>query len=217
MAAVEAARSHAALVATMVVLVVDQDDPTLPAYRGLFPTGAGGWISLVVLEPRDTGNLVKATNTMSMRIAAVDPTAIIGNLGDDHMIRTPGWDRQILEALSTPGIAYGDDGLQGERLPTAPFISAEIVTALGWYALPLCRHLFVDNAWRDLGVGAGVLRYLPDVAIEHMHPLAGKGEWDPGYEQANGPDSVERDKAAYHRWRKTRMDQDIARVRAAIA
>jgi hypothetical protein len=217
MVAVEAARSLAARVATQIVLAVDRDDPTLPEYRKRFPTSSGGWVALVILEDDETGNLVRATNTISMRIAAADPTCVIGNLGDDHVVRTPGWDARIADELVTPGIAYGDDGLQGERLPTAPFISAEIVTALGWYALPMCRHLFVDNAWRDIGLGAGVLRYLPDVVIEHMHPLAGKGAWDPGYEQANGPDSVERDKAAYQRWRKIRMEQDIARVRAAIA
>jgi hypothetical protein len=200
-AAIAAIRGTAARVDTRVVLAVDEDDPELEAYRAL------RW---------ETGDLVRATNTVAMRIATEDPGCVIGNLGDDHVARTPAWDRRVLEALDEPGIAYGDDRFQRRELPTAPFISASIVLALGWYALPACRHLFVDNAWRDLGVQAGCLRYLPDVVIEHVHPLAGKAAWDEGYHRANGEETVEHDKRAYDEWREASMGADVDRVRAAI-
>jgi hypothetical protein len=216
--AVQAARETAVLVSTSIVLAVDADDPTLPEYRALrwhYPYAAE--TALVVLAGEETGDLVRATNTVSMRVAHADPTAIIGNLGDDHVCRTPGWDKAVAEALAEPGIAYGDDRFQGQELPTAPFISASIVLTLGWYALPSCRHLFVDNVWRDIGVQAGVLHYLPDVVIEHMHPLNGKGDWDPGYEKANGTETVERDKVSYLLWRRSGMADDIERVRQRLA
>jgi hypothetical protein len=217
MAAVEATRSRAVRVATHVVLAVDRDDPTLPEYRARFPQGLGGWLAMVVLEPDETGDLVRATNTISMRIAATDPTAIIGNLGDDHMVRTAGWDRMVAEALDQPGIAYGDDLLQGAHLPTAPFISAEIVNALGWYALPRCRHLYIDDAWRELGNALGVLRFLPDLVIEHMHPAVGKAETDEGYRRANAESVVEHDRAVFQSWRRSsRFQRDVAKVRRAI-
>jgi hypothetical protein len=200
------------------VLAVDEDDPELAAYRALRwePIPYGAEVTRVELARGETGDLVRATNTVSMRVATEDPGCVIGNLGDDHVARTHGWDLRILEALDAPGIAYGDDGFQRHELPTAPFISASIVLAIGWYALPSCRHLFVDNAWRDLGEQTRTLRYLPDVLIEHVHPLAGKAEWDDGYRRANGEDMVERDKRAYAEWRELYMAEDLARVRAIL-
>lgn len=214
-----AIRETAARVSTRVVIAVDADDPTLPGYRSAVRSVSHPAIGidppqLVVLEGDETGNLVRATNTLSLRVAREDPRCVIGNLGDDHRARTPGWDRAVLEALATPGIAYGDDGLQGENLPTAPFISAEIVLALGWYALPSCVHMFVDDAWKSLGEGLGVLRYLPGVSIEHMHPGAGKGEMDEHYLRADA--STERDRRAFAEWVATYRDADLAAVRDAL-
>lgn len=215
--AVQALRDTAALVDTSVLLVIDDDDPHKALYRRMTWEGFRAAVTLVVLDVRETGSLVKATNTVSMRIANEDPTAIIGNLGDDHMARTPGWDRMVTEALRTPGLAYGRDGIHDEHMPTAPFISAAIPLALGWYALPSCRHLYIDNAWRDIAEQAGVRRYLPDMLFEHMHPAVSKGEWDAGYEKANNQDATRSDQHAYERWRARGMGRDIKRVRQAVA
>lgn len=216
--AVQAARDTAARVSTSIVLGVDEDDPELLAYRSLHWSGAGPAVSVVTLYGRDTGDLVKATNTLALRIAHEDPQAIIGNLGDDHFCRTKGWDRAIAAALEEPGVAYPDDGYQHEALPTAPFVSASIVRSLGWYFLPRCRHLYVDSAWRELGASIGRLHYLPDVLIEHMHPLAEKGAWDAGYERANNEGVAVRDRAAFTSWRRSRMyRRDVDRIRKVLA
>jgi len=199
---------------TSIVLAVDADDPELPAYRRLSWDGFGPMVATVVLSPEETGDLVRATNTVSMRIAGEDPTTIIGNLGDDHVARTHAWDTAVLDALAEPGIAYGDDKLAGERVPTAPFISARIVLALGWYALPTCRHLYIDDAWRDIGQAIGRLHYLPDMVIEHRHPLAGKASRDAGYERADA--SAMADMAAYLTWTENGRTDDVGRVLAAL-
>lgn len=216
--AVRAIRGTARLVTTSVVLAVDRDDPELPAYQEL---RWGPWFraetSVVVLEPHETGNLVRATNTVAMRVAAADPDAIIGNLGDDHVCRTPGWDVLVEASLMSPGLAYGRDGIQDEKLPTAPFMSARIALALGYYALPDCEHMFIDNAWRDIAEQAGVRRYLPDMFIEHMHPAVAKAHWDAGYLRTNSDEAIRRDKLRYESWREHAMAIDIARVRDALA
>lgn len=216
-----AIRETAVRVSTRSVLVVDANDPTLSDYRDMLtglPTRDYRDVpTLVVLEGDETGNLVRATNTVSMRIAREDPAAIIGNLGDDHRPRTVGWDRTIMAVLREPGIAYGDDGIHGKRLPSAPFISAAIVLALGWYALPTCKHLYIDDAWRELGLMLDRLHYLPEVVIEHMHPAVGKGEWDDGYERANAAPAVKRDRRAFDRWvSRAGLVADAARVRAYL-
>lgn len=209
-------RRTAARVDTSVILAVDSDDLCQPKYEALRWPGYGPEVSLVTLVGDETGDLVRATNTVAVRVAQDDPAAIIANFGDDHHARSHGWDSQIFRALDRPGIAYGDDLFQGEALPTAPFVSAAIVNALGWYFLPGCTHLFVDNVLRDLGHAADCLTYLPDVVIEHRHPLAGKGRWDEGYERANGDETVERDKAAYNAWRAVGMGFHVERIRQAL-
>lgn len=210
--AVNALRERAVLASTEIVLVVDRDDPELRAYLDLtFEPARWPSVLVAVLEPEVSGSLVRATNTIALRIVEDDPTAIVGNLGDDHVCRTRGWDRIVRAALDRPGIAYGDDLLQRSRLPTAPFVSGQIVAALGWYFLPTLEHMYVDNALRQIGDRAGVLRYLPELVIEHVHPGAGKAELDDGYLRADA--STERDRAEYHRWRETSMRNDVRAVR----
>ena len=214
--ALDAIRSTAVLVDTSVVLAVDRDDPCVNDYRALTFPDFGVAVTLVTLAPEETGNLVRATNTIAMRIAHEDPDAIIGNFGDDHFCRTRNWDRRITETLVEPGIAYGDDLLQGEMLPTAPFVSASIVNALGWYFLPSLTHMYVDNALKRVGQALGAYHYLPDVVIEHLHPGAGKAELDEGYLRADA--STEADRDAYHRWRYGGgLDADVAAIQGAIA
>lgn len=214
--AVQAVRETAALVTTSVTLVVDAEDPELEAYRALRWGQrflAETW--LTVLEPEASGNLVRATNTVATRIATDDPDTIIGNLGDDHLCRTPGWDRAVALALTSPGIAYGDDLLQGERLPTAPFVSGRIVAALGWYFLPSLEHMFVDDALKAIGERLGILHYLPDVVIEHLHPGAGKAETDAGYLRADA--STNRDRAAFEAWLAGGLRFEAARLQERLA
>jgi hypothetical protein len=215
--AVDALRATAVLVSTSIVLGIDETDPCWVDYREQRYESSGPEVHMVTLRDAETGDLVRATNTLSVRIAAADPDAIIGNLGDDHVARTPGWDRAIRDALTTPGIAYGDDLFQRERLPTAPFISAAIVNALGWYAPPGLTHLFIDNAWRDLGAQSGCLRYLPDVVFEHVHPLAGKADWDDGYVKVNRQTAVDTDAEAYRAWRDGSMASDVETVRKIVS
>jgi hypothetical protein len=142
----------------------------------------------------------------------------LASLGDDHVPRTRGWDRLLLEAIDGmggEGIAYGDDLHQRGDLPTAPVISAGIVEAVGWMMEPSLSHMFVDNVWRDLGRAAGCLAYIPGVVIEHCHPDAGKADRDGTY--AASVAGEEADRQAYERWRRERMGIDVAKVRAVMA
>lgn len=118
-----------------------------------------------------------------------DGYGALASLGDDHVPLTPGWDVQLLDAIAKlggTGFAYGDDRVQGENLPTAVVVSSSIVRKLGWFCLPQLKHYCVDNCWKELGRAAGCLAYVPEVVIEHVHPIArGGAKHDQTYQDAS--------------------------------
>lgn len=111
-------------------------------------------------------------------------------------------------------MVYANDGIQGERLPTAIFMTADIVRALGYMAPPTLGHLYVDNAWLDLGRSAKCITYLSDVRVGHRHPIAGLAAWDEGYQRCNSPEQYSRDQAAYLQWRATDLPHAVDTLRA---
>jgi hypothetical protein len=151
-------------------------------------------------------------------IKHVDSFDIIGSLGDDHLCRTRSWDSMIQGAvysMGLSGVVYPDDGFQHWACATAPFITTDIVKALGWYAPPQLRHFWVDDFWLELGQAVGALRYLGDVLIEHMHPAADKAEHDATYHDNSA--HVEDDRCGWAEYMLTSFAGDIERVRRALA
>jgi len=199
---------------THVVIAVDDDDPLLDNYRLL----NGPMSSVVVTKTPST--MVRALNAAAVAQAnALRPPFAIGFMGDDHRPRTQGWDKEYLDALRElgTGIVYGDDGYQGEKLPTQCAMTADIIRTLGFMAPPVLRHMYVDNFWYDLGSHADRLTYLPDVLVEHMHPVAGKAEWSEGHRRVNAPEVVDRDAEAYAEYIQASFEADLAKVQALNA
>lgn len=126
----------------------------------------------------------------------------IAFLGDDHRPRTQGWDQLLVDSIKDlkNGIAYGNDLLAGENLPTAVLVDAAIVTTLGYMAPPALVHLYMDNFWRDMGNELGTLRYLPEVILEHMHFSNGKSAADFTYFEANAREMFEKDAQSYQEY-----------------
>lgn len=194
---------------TDLVLAVDDDDGS---YAGLKTQAMAGrvWVSR---SPRQT--CPEWSNQLALRHG--HKYRAVASLGDDHVPQTYGWDSLLLDAIKETGgagIAYGNDTLQGQNLPTAPVVSSNIVYALGWLFLPAAIHLFCDNVWKDLAEGAGCLTYLPEVIVKHYHPAFGTAPMDITY--AESAPSWVHDEAAYHAWRRDPegMAKDIAKVRA---
>lgn len=192
------------------VFAVDDDDPT----RSQYLQALDGYGTTTVHYGPAPSNMVKALNAAAALHA--NETFALGFMGDDHRPRTPEWDRLYVEALRelATGIVYGNDLLQGERIPTQVAMTADIVRAVGHMAPPPLTHLFVDNYWRDLGEAAGCLRYLPDVVVEHMHPIAGKADWDEGHVRVNQQAMYQRDGSVYRSYAGSHLAADVAEVRA---
>ena len=131
-------------------------------------------------------------------------------MGDDHLPRTQNWDKAFIQALGfNTGIVYGNDLLQGENLPTAFGMSRDLVVELQGMTFPGCIHLFFDNFVKQLGIDLNYLKYLPDVIIEHLHPIAGKAEMDEGYARVNQPKWYEEDLLALQKYLRSQEYADL--------
>jgi len=131
-------------------------------------------------------------------------------MGDDHLPRTQNWDKAFIQALGiNTGIVYGNDLLQGENLPTAFGMSRELVMELQGMTFPGCIHLFFDNFVKQLGIDLNYLKYLPDVIIEHLHPVAGKAKMDEGYARVNQPKWYEEDLLALQKYLRSQEYADL--------
>jgi hypothetical protein len=164
-----------------------------------------------MVGPRD--GLTGWTNALARRHP--DATAL-ASLGDDHLPVTAGWDALLLEALPAGGgWSYPNDLLRDD-LPEAVVISAPIVKALGWFALPALSHWYIDNVWRDLGAALGRLVYCDRVIVSHENPRRTGQPGDATHSDAARGFTA--DMAAYQRWklRKDGMAADLDTIRAAL-
>lgn len=181
------------------VFVVDRDDEAAEDY----PTE-----HTYIIQPAGTmGGALRAA--MADEVLKGD-ASVIGMVGDDNRFISHGWDVSIRRALEAqPGVAYGDDLFQHERLPTAWWLSREVADVFG-LAPPWLKHFYMDNFWLEMGKGTGCIQYLPNVVIEHLHPLAGKAEDDAIYTR-NGRHAGH-DRQQFRMWQRRRMNMDIARL-----
>ena len=196
---------------TKLVIVLDEDDPELDSYVQVLNNLTMSWI----VAPPTARGMVGALN-FAFGEADLGLGFAVGFMGDDHFPRTQGWDAAYLLALRIfgPGFVYGDDLFQHEVIPTQVAMTTDIPRTLGWMVPPQFHHLFVDVVWRDLGSGMGSLTYLPDVIVEHMHPLAGKARMDKAYAIVNNTMIARHDQAAYQHYIDFDLKNDVAKLKA---
>lgn len=181
---------------TRVVFACDDDDPKLEEYRAI------DWdqdfrISMVTAERLRMGGTLN-----KWAVTYAHDHDVVGFMGDDHRPRTRGWDYRIEGILTAyPGVAYGNDLLQGRRLATASFISSKYILKLGYYSPPKQIHLFLDNFWMELGKATN-LHYFDDIIIEHMHYSNGKSLQDEMYAEVNSSEMYKHDEDEFRKYMK---------------
>lgn len=196
------------------VLGVDEDDRDTYPEDVLFGLAqeAGVNIAMYVLERTSMNGTLNFIAADVVR----DGASFVGFMGDDHLPRTKHWDRKIVRKLVRPcSIIYGNDLFQGPQLPTAVFMDARIIQTLGYMAPPLLKHLFLDNSWKTWGEYLNTLVYMPDVIIEHMHPQAGKAEWDEGHTRVNGGEMWDHDREQWAAYSAEQLGIDCHALREA--
>ncbi|WP_372344732.1 hypothetical protein [Streptomyces sp. KL116D] len=198
------------------LFAVDTDDPELAAYKKHAATYKGdGRVRFTFGKRR---RLVGTLNQQAVK--AAKQYRFLAFMGDDHRPRPAAmaWDARIRECLSGgPGIVYGNDLLQGEKMATAVAMTSDIVATLDYMAPPTLVHLCVDLVWVDWGRGMQRITYLDDMVIEHLHPANGKADVDAGYEECNSSERVASDSAAYYDYRDNGgLEADLVKLRKLV-
>lgn len=186
---------------TELLVVADEDDQS--TYDGLrLPARAG----FTVLPRMWLGPKLNA-----VCVPEAERYRAVGFLADDCLPQAPGWDVMLTRALATPGIAYPEDRRRDD-IPEHPFVSSQIITALGWFFEPSLAHYFADEVLADLGRAAGCLRHVADAVIPHLHyHVRGAGaQRDRTYSEAEKNGTA--DYAACQAWRTDRKAADVATV-----
>jgi len=185
------------------MVCVDADDPELDTYKAL---GVSHDPKIIV----SWGARQKICQIInSAANAHAHQYDHIGFMGDDHLPRTERWDAELSEEIirmGGTGVAYGNDLLMSEKMPTAVLLSADIIRSLGYMAPPTLEHLCLDLVWKDWGEGLERISYRDDVVIEHMHPANGKSDLDDLYRENNSPEQTTRDADAYYAYRDGPVD-----------
>lgn len=119
---------------------------------------------------------------MTNECAKIALGSILHCSGDDVVYQTPCWDTMVNGEFDKSDdkilFVYGDDGYNGEKLGTHGFIHKNWYNVLG-YCFPGTFSSDYGDTW--LNEVAGMIRrkiYIPELKIEHMHYLAGKGPRD---------------------------------------
>jgi hypothetical protein len=162
--------------------VIDKDDPKFDKYLD-------NKDYMCLVSDNQTGGAAKAFNDGAQLLldSSVFPFYdIFIFFGDDCLPQTLNWDQSLQKALlGKTGVAYGNDLLQGENLPTHFAVTRDIVERMQGIVPPGIKHLYMDNFVKQLGLDLDCLIYLPEVVLEHLHPVANKAEWDEGYKRVN--------------------------------
>lgn len=190
-----------------ILLVLDHDDEKLGEYRSI-P------VPHIIYEPREY--LVGKLNRAALQFA--DKYETITFLADDQLLKTDKWDKKLKAHIDKKGygIAYGDDTIQGERVPTSAMISTNIIKNLGWMALPTSKHLYIDNTWKIIGQALEALYYDPEVVWEHHHFLNQKAEVDESYKFSNSEERYKEDGEAFKVWLETKATEQLTKLRQEL-
>ena len=155
-----------------IVFYIDEDDARSINCMG--EIGSESFVRCVVGE-----RILMSKMWNRLAEAATGEILMMG--GDDLVFRTKGWDDQVRRAFAAfPDrmvFVHGDDGIYKERFGTHGFLHRNWIEAAGYFVPPYYASDFNDTHWNEVANMLNRRVYLPFVT-EHMHPIAGKAEWD---------------------------------------
>lgn len=142
----------------------------------------GKWCYEIIDENTIQPNLSLYFNLMYDNTKFKD--SVVTMIGDDMVFKTKGWDTRILKEINDADgkliLFCDDDYVAHEKCCVQLFTTREVVEPT---KKPfMCTHFhadMIDMIWFMVGKITGLLKYLPDVIIQHNHSTKQqKEEWD---------------------------------------
>lgn len=122
-------------------------------------------------------------------------------LSDDMMCQKKGWDKQLVDEMSTnypdtDGVLFHNDGFCGDRLNTMCILGRKYYDRFGYIYQPDYLSFWCDNEFMEVATELERQTYFDDVLFKHEHPAnTGVGN-DSLYLENNR--NFERDKQTYN-------------------
>ena len=193
-----------------VIFYIADDDPNIEEYKQELRNCA------YIIDKRRT--IIEVMNYISCE--RYPNRKYYSCIGDDNRYSTRKWDSEFIKEIEEKGrgwgFAYGNDLFQKEKLCGNPIISGNIIRALGFMALPVLKHQFVDNFWTDLASSINRIYYREDIIQEHLHPFANKGKMDANYDWIYKSGITQLDQMAYKKWFDTQFNGARQRIIKAM-
>lgn len=201
---------------TDVVFLIDKDDDLKLQYFEFIPES-----KIMLFDNTKSALFIERTLTEKINSAfslLADDYEYFSVSNDDFVYHTPAWDQKLINVLEDygPGIAYGNDLLQGKRLPTTSIVSGKIVKALGWLQMPSLSHLYGDEVWKFIGNELNILFYVDNVIIEHKHWIKDRSLIDETYKNTNSQQRYDQDGKAFSDWKEGQAREDIEKLRRSL-
>lgn len=124
-------------------------------------------------------------------------------MADDLVIHTKDFDKMIAEVFKEEpktNLIYWEDMLNGKMIANHWAIRTDVVSRVGFMALPVCKHCFIDNFWTKVGNETGTIKYMPNIVIEHRHYVGRTAPLDDTYRLSNNSDVMSHDSEAYNKY-----------------
>ena len=170
------------------IVRIDDDDPDVVRYLALLLPHS--W--RVVIGKRN--GLGEITNELFYDLPN-EPW--YGLISDDAVPSSREWDKVLIDCAGSQFIAWGADGASNGKKVDFPVLGGDLVRRWKHIILPGLDRLYGDNVITDRGAREGVLRYCPNVKVEHWHWTTGKTPKDDTYVKP----SAARDRDTYLQWR----------------
>jgi len=193
----------------IIVLLPTRNRPRslVEAIDSLFANGSDLFDILVL---QGEGGSTSQINSVPMEV--LRQYEVMSLFADDCRMRTPGWDSFVMQRLGgSPGLVYGRDGIQDERIATHPFVSTKIIEALGFVTPPELKNYYADNFLMEVVRPHGRLIYTSELFIEHMHFSVGKSPHDETYSKAEH--HYAHDKPAWSEYCKSKLALERERIK----
>lgn len=117
-----------------------------------------------------------------------------GFISDDIVPKTLYWDTRLIEVAGSDGMAVPSGGNGTPHF----VLGGDLVRETGWLCLPGLDRIYIDTVWGNIAKKRNVLRYVPEVVLEHHHFSNGKALFDKTYKKFNKAN----DRLIYETWRK---------------